>query len=779
MWTWSSTWTWTGLPEAQPSSTTVFTKTLAVGSAHTCAIKSDWTVYCWWQNMSWQLWDWYITTSRTTAIQVKWVWWAWNLTWASQIAAWSNYNCSKISDWTVSCWWYNTNGQLWDNSVSQRNTPVKTVWEWWTWTILSDVSQLTAGSAHTCALKSDWTVSCWWYNNKNQVWDGSATSRRFPVKVLWTWWTWTTLGWISQVVAWYDHTCAIQNDWKVVCWWSNNYGQLWDWTTVQKNYPVPVTWLTDAVQIYWGYLFTCALKSDGTVYCWWYNNYSQLWDWTVNNQNTPIQSSVSGVSRITGWWYSMCALKTVWTVYCWWYNNLWQLWDWTNVQKNSPVQVVGVWWTWNLADAKDIAWSNAHVCVLKTDNSVYCWGDNNYWDLWDNYNVARYYPVQVASISPTFTDVAQIESGWFHSCATKADWNAYCWWDDFYSQLWDWTAVSRSSPIRVGLSWISKLSWWYRHTCAVKTDWSAYCWWYNNYWTIWDGTFSSSVYKTTPTLVSWLSWMSDVSAGWMSTCALKNDWTVFCWWSGSSWLLWNWLTTQQNSPVQVKWVGWTWTLSWITQIDVWYWHACGLHTSWSVYCWGSNSSGQLWDGTTTARTTPVQVKVNASTYLWWITQITVWQSHTCATASDWNAYCWWYNSKWQLWDDSIINRSYPVQVSGLSWVSQITSNMYSFHTCAKKTDWTAYCWGDNSNGQLWNDSTTDSKTPVQVSGMSWVSQISAWWYLSYYHTCASKTDWTAYCWWGNGYWELWDFYLSTNRKVPYQVVWLPMPWTLN
>ena len=164
-----------------------------------------------------------------------------------------------------------------------------------------------------------------------------------------------------------------------------------------------------------------------------------------------------------------------------------------------------------------------------------------------------------------------------------------------------------------------------------------------------------------------------------------------------------------------------------TQIAAGRLYSCALTTGGGVQCWGNNVYGQLGNGSTTQSSTPVAVSGLASG----VVAITAGERHTCALTTGGGAQCWGYNAFGQLGNGSTTNSTTPVAVSGLaSGVVAITGDL---HTCALTTGGGVQCWGRNVNGELGNGSTTHSTTPVAVSGLaSGVAAITA----GYAHTCA-------------------------------------------
>lgn len=166
--------------------------------------------------------------------------------------------------------------------------------------------------------------------------------------------------------------------------------------------------------------------------------------------------------------------------------------------------------------------------------------------------------------------------------------------------------------------------------------------------------------------------------------------------------------------------------------------SCARTTAGGVKCWGYNLYGQLGDGTTTNRLSPVDVAGLSSG----ITAISVGFDHSCARTTAGGVKCWGRNNRGQLGDGTTTNRSSPVDVSGLSSGIQ-TISMSDYHVCALTTAGGVKCWGNNQTGQLGNGTSTFYEPPVDVSGLSsGVQAIS----VSNYFPCALMTTGGVKCW---------------------------------
>ena len=658
---------------------------VAAGNQFTCVVTASGGVQCWGNNANGQLGD-GTSVSRGTPADVT------GLTGGvTAITAGSSHACALTLNGGVKCWGYNYYGQLGDGTTTQRTTPVDVSG------LTSGVVAVTAGYSHTCALTSSGGVKCWGYNNYGQLGDGTTTQRATPVDV-----SGLTSG-VIAVAAGYYHTCALTSGGGVKCWGYDNYGQLGDGATTQRPAPVDVTGLTSGVvAVAAGYYHTCALTSSGGVKCWGYNSYGQLGDGTTTTRSLSgdVTGLTSGVAGLTAGYYHTCAVTPEGGVKCWGRNSSGQLGDGTTTQRTMPVDVIG------LAHAVSaVAAGSDHTCVLATDGGVQCWGSDAYGQLGVGGNSRLLTAADVLALTGGMSALA---AGYSHNCVVAVGGGVKCWGANGNGQLGDGTTTTRATPAGVsGLAGgVSKLALGNSHSCALTSGGGAKCWGYNSYGQLGDGTTTQ---RTTPVDVTGLtSGVVAVAAGYYHTCALTSGGGVKCWGYNSYGQLGDGTTTQRSTPVDVS--GLT---SGVVALTAGYYHTCAVTSAGGVKCWGYNSNGQLGDGTTTYRSTPVDVSGLTSG----VAAIAAGYYRTCAVTSGGGLKCWGSNSNGQLGDGTTTQRSTPVDVSGLtSGVVAITAG--SCHTCGVTSAGGVKCWGNNSNGQLGDGTTTQRSTPVDVNGLT-------------------------------------------------------------
>jgi alpha-tubulin suppressor-like RCC1 family protein len=598
--------------------------------------------------------------------------------------------------------------------------------------IQNQAIQIATGEFHSLALKDDGSVWSWGFNNYGQLGDGTTTDKNIPVQV-------SDLSHVTMVTAGRDHSLALKDNGTVWAWGHNEYGKLGDGTAINRSTPVQVSGLSNVTMISTGYYHSLVLKDDGSVWAWGNNYYGQLGDGTTTNRNSPVKV-FSGVIRIfTGYYHSM-ALKNDGSVWTWGYNNYGQLGDGTTTDKSSPVQVTG------LSHVTRISAAYSYSMALKDDGSVWAWGYNNYGQLGDGTTTNKSSPVQVSGLS----HVTRISAGYYYSLALKDDGSLWAWGKNNYGQLGYRTAPNRSTPVQMfEISHVSLIAAGKAHILVIKDDGSIWAWGYNLYGQLGDG---NSLNKSSPVQVSGLSDVTMIASGSSHNLVIKDDSSLWAWGYNSNAQLGDETTTNKSSPVQVP------EFSHVTMIAAGESHSLALKDDGSVWVWGHNVFAQLGDGTTTAKRNHVQVSGLSH-----VTMIATGAFHNLALKDDGSVWAWGYNNYGQLGDGTTtIIKSYPVQVSDLSNVIMIAAG--SYQSLALKNDGSVWAWGRNDYGQLGDGTTTTKSSPVQVTGLLNVTMITG----GFYHSLALKNDGSIWAWGRNNEGQL-GIGTTTNESSPVQV----------
>jgi alpha-tubulin suppressor-like RCC1 family protein len=357
-----------------------------------------------------------------------------------------------------------------------------------------------------------------------------------------------------------------------------------------------------------------------------------------------------------------------------------------------------------LRGATGLVAAASHACAIVGSGEVSCWGSNSNGQLGDGTRSGKLVPTPTAVIPEP---VVEVSAGGSETCARTASGGAWCWGDNSFGQIGDGSVLTaRLVPTKVvGLPEpILQVVVGELQACAVTVSGGAWCWGHNLNGKLGDGTTTA---RSTPVPVVGLPEpVTQIDASYSHTCARTVSGGAWCWGANTAGALGDGTTTNRLTPVQV-----TGLPGPITAISVGEAHTCARTVAGAAWCWGQNTSGILGDGTTTNRSTPVAViglpepiaEVDANGPF-----------HTCARTVSGAAQCWGRNITGELGDGTTINRSTPVAVVGLP-EPIIDIETGSYFTCVLTIDSKVWCWGGGTDGELGNGTTTVSLQPVQVS----------------------------------------------------------------
>jgi alpha-tubulin suppressor-like RCC1 family protein len=292
-----------------------------------------------------------------------------------------------------------------------------------------DWTAIDAGAGHTVAIKTDGTLWAWGWNHYGQLGDGTTATSSTPVQIG------SATNW-RTIAAGHEHTMAIRDD-----------GTMWAWGNAYGHSPVQVgaghTWRTVAA----GLSHNLAIRTDGTLWAWGWNGYGQLGDGTSDYRASPVQ-----IGNETQW--ASVAAGGIGTIAIKADGSLWQ-WGWTlpccpedeypEGSPSPPPARVGTATNWATITA-----GNMHYAAIKTDSTLYTWGEDGGGQLGLCETSPPGFPNQVEGTGWADVDAGGYGTPWAHTVAVKTDGTLWAWGENSAGSVGDGTTTSRSCPTQIG-----------------------------------------------------------------------------------------------------------------------------------------------------------------------------------------------------------------------------------------------------------------------------------------------------------------------------------------
>jgi alpha-tubulin suppressor-like RCC1 family protein len=604
-----------------------------------------------------------------------------------------------------------------------------------------------------------------------------------------------------QVSSMYRTTAAIRSDNTLWLWGSNANGilgqNLNSTQLLGTSSPVQVigggSWLYVSVAPESVY----AIKSDTSIWSWGTNSYGELGDNTVITRSSPVQLSVTpntGWSQVAGGLLFAAARKTTGAVYSWGRNILGQLGPQSySFDISQPTQILTGSTTWT---SIAVGYRNIQFLTLETPGptasptpsptplpsptpvSPFCINNTNSSNITVTQNAPLgYYYVNAAfnSSSTVFmtyvmSNSANVAFSWATSVTLPSSaFSAFLYVD---SVLWNsWEANSGAFSIfqyNVPAGAVIQLIVTNITQAIVANSFSGFV---SNYdCGVTPAPTSSPAASPSPTpSPSPSPSPTPTASGTPSPTSTpfptipSTGANLWLWGENNYGQIGDGTTIYRSSPVQTLVVGRVWG-----KISMGAFHGAGILVDQTLWTWGRNNFGQLGQQTTLNTSSPAQTVTLSSDWY----SVAAGYNSTGGIKYNGTLWMWGFNILGTLGDNTVVNRSSPVltYAGGNNWVSiSIGRN----HSGGIKSDGTLWMWGGNANGQLGNNSTVSLSSAVQtfVSGTDWASI-----YCGDNFTIAIKTDGEIWGWGLNSTGQFGnETYISNS--VPTQVIGYSSTWT--
>ena len=540
---------------------------VSTSGSHTLALKTDHTLFAWGFNANGQLGvgD---TDPRNSPTQevtggTHWV----------QITAGSSHSVAITDAGLLYAWGWNARGQLGVNDTSRRLTPTREA------THASNWAHASAGGNHTLAVKTNGQLFAWGVNNHGELGDGTiGTNRKLPTREMTS-----ASDWVG-VIAGRDLSLAIKSNGRLWAWGANYNSRYGDGTPLQRTNPTQLFVAgSQWIMVSSGTNHTVALLNNGTIWSWGNNSRGQLGDGSNLDRDFPVQESTHN----TNWTYVAAgneytvALKNNGTIWSWGRNSQGQLATNDTTSHNTPTREHSSSTHWTRISA-----GYCHTVALKDDHTLWSWGCNDYGQLGIGDTNEWHTPIQEFTGA---TDWMRISAGGFHTAAIKTTQTLWTWGKNNYGQLGLNDLSTRTKPFQehsASTNWIA-VSAGRQHTVALKSNHSLWAWGYNAHGQLGIGnrTDAAIPIREATHATNW----EDISAGLFHTLAAKQDRSLWGWGDSACGELGNGTLIGNLSPALIddtkQWGSFSAGRNHSIGID-----ATSTSTLWG---WGSNRQGQL------------------------------------------------------------------------------------------------------------------------------------------------------------------------------------------
>jgi len=668
---------------------------ISMGDSHSAALTSTGRLFTWGLNLSGQLGNdtilqsnipFEITSQFVLNANDKIV----------QVDLGSLHSIAITSTGRIFSWGSNTSGQLGDNSQTGKNKPNEITSRFTSFNLAVDdkISFLSTGGSFSSVITSNGRVFTWGLNSEGQLGNGNTNLSTIPVEIT-SRFNLSGSEKVTLVTLGATHISALTSAGKVFTWGSNYDGELGDGTFNRRTAPTNITSrfglaIGETITGFsMGSFHSSAITSNGRVFTWGYAGNGQLGEGTLTNRNTPmditfrlnlsIDEKVTGISL--GSRHSSVKTSTG-RLFTWGFNLNGQLGNGTTRNRFIPENLTSEFGLIEQEKVDQMSLGEAHSAGLTSTGRLFTWGFNGDGRLGQGLvfpNIRN--SVVPVDITEKFNlalneNIIQVSLGTFHSAALTSTGRVFTWGDNGSGQLGNQASTSTESTLPIDITARFNLAQGDRITFISLGEWNS--------------------------------------------SAISLNGQVFTWGNNNSGQLGNQSTNLSDVPFNI-----TSRFSFsegekLISISIGNNHMIALTSTGRVFTWGLNSNGQLGNQSTNLSNVPFNITssfvlANGET----ITKISAGENHSAAISSTGKVFTWGLNSFGQLGDNTVTQKTIPTNITSqfnLASDEQVTSVVLGHnHSSAITSSGRVFTWGQNSGGQLGDNTVTQKTIPTNIT----------------------------------------------------------------
>ena len=739
-----------------------------------------------------------------------------------QVSLGNYHSAALTSNGRLFMWGGNFMSQLGDGTTIKKSNPIE-ITNRFNLTSEESIIQASLGGNHSSALTSTGRLFTWGGNDYGQLGDGTILNKYTPTDIT------SRFGLnidetIIQITSGDFHSAALTSTGRVFMWGRNSYGQLGDETIVDRYIPTEITSLfglnidETIIHISLGCLHSSALTSAGRLFVWGYNGNNQLGDGTFINKLIPTEitnsfslSTDEHIVLISLGGIHSTALTSIGRVFMWGYNEM-----------SAPTEITSLFSLISSETIIHVFLGYSYSAALTSTGRVFMWGNNYYGQLGDGTKTNKTTPITIFKYPTEINSVTHNFNDSINSYIPYRDGYTFVGWykDLTLTNLFDQTAMPKYDIVLYGKWNIINydinyyLDGGYNHVDnpisytildeislidPIKTGYS-FLGWYDNS----DFTGSKITTLTFGNVILYAKWeinsytvtyvivgddydplnhiqlypeeiITHVSLGYNHSSAITSIGRVFMWGYNYTGQLGDGTTTNKENPTEITSLFGLSSNETIIQISLGENHSSAITSTGRIFMWGRNNYGQLGDGTTLSKTTPIEITNQFSlTNNETIIQVSLGENHSSAITSTGRIFMWGNNYKGQLGTGMTNSSSDPIEITanlGLGSNEKVIQiSLKGENSSALTSTGRLFMWGNNTFGQLGDGTTTQKLIPTEITnhfGLTYdekIIQIS----LSVYSSSALTCTGRVFMWGLNSSGELGDG-TTIDRTTPIEI----------